>query len=85
MSDSDDIFAAKPPPEEQVAEARILAWHIFDFIRLHMKNREASAPFDAKHHYGFLDMRADWSRFADRDVWVEAVREALANMRAGRL
>lgn len=28
---------------------------ICEDIRLHMRNREGSAPFDPHHRYGFLD------------------------------
>ena len=85
MSESDDIFAPDPIPEEKVIEARILAMCIYEDIRLHMRNREGSAPFDPKHRYGFFDMRIEWSQFPDRDVWTNAVMDALAKMREGRL
>jgi hypothetical protein len=85
MSESDDIFAPDPIPEEKLVEARILAWSIFEYIRIDMMHKQSTQPHNPKTRYGYVKLDCEWSKFPDREVWINAVMEALAKMREGRL
>ncbi len=79
------IFDPPPPPEHMVAEARMLAISMYECIRRRLRHREASKPFDPKHHYGFHDMSHPWWEYPDQNLWIDAIVEYMQRRARGMI